>query len=93
MAREQATLSIPYGQWVELTNDDVTHCGWLVLEGSVEIVLADEEPAEEKRGWLFDRSYGWPLSRALTDLTTSSGARVWAKGAAHPLSKVIVDHA
>ena len=92
MARNQDSLIIDYNEWEQLTNDDVTEITFQVLEGAVQIRIEGSEPDAGDHGFAYVQGEG-ERGAALSDMSTSSASRVWAKGIAHPSSRVIVDHA
>lgn len=94
MARNQEVVEVPFREWRELTNSDVTELTFQVLEGHVEIRRAtDVQPDGTARGFHYGQHLG---ERAVTPDELSAagtGARIWAFGTSHTPSKVIVDHA
>ncbi|MBI1495415.1 hypothetical protein [Halocynthiibacter styelae] len=93
MAREQEPITVQKGQWIELTNSDVSILTFQVLEGEVEILRSAVQPAgAEKRGWLYGAGEG-ERAVALDEIAATGGARVWALGMSFPDAIVLVDHA
>ena len=93
MARNQEPINVPYNEWVELTNSDITEITFQVLSGQVEIrVAGSDEPDADARGWSYIKR---DASRRinLTDIAAAGGTRLWAHGVGYPYSKVLVDHA
>jgi hypothetical protein len=91
MAQNQVTVTCPAGAWTQLTNSDSTEITFQVQTGSVFIrFTTDTTTPTEARGLQYNEGEG-ELQKAMSDLTSLSGAdRVWAK----PLGRraiVVVD--
>jgi len=101
MARDQALISCPVGEWTELTNADVTNISFQVQDGAVRIrVTTGSAPAAiTDAGYLYYSRAADPvgtageLNVAVSSLSAAAGAdRVFAIPLGRA-AKVLVDHA
>ncbi|WP_282094296.1 hypothetical protein [Epibacterium ulvae] len=93
MPKFQEVVIVPYGDWIELTDGDVSAVTFQVLEGPVFIRRGDDvKPDSTATGWVYQSEQG-ERGLALDDLSKSPGARVWARGSRVAGSMVMVDHA
>ena len=94
MARDQAKIICPAGEWTQLTNGDVTNITFQVRFGFAEIHFTTDAtaPSDDEIGIIYAEGQG-ELNTALSSLTNLSGAdRVWARGF-NTGAEVYVDHA
>lgn len=102
MARNQALVTCPAGEWTELTNADVTQISFQVVSGSVKVraTTGSAPSALSDAGYVYhahpaDRqSAEGELALLLADMTATAGAdRVFATPINGRAAKVVVDHA
>lgn len=94
MAKNQETMTIGPGEWVEITNANITELSFQVLDGRVMIraTVGQVQPTEQW-GWIYTDLMGQIGPLAITALTQESGAnRVWAKTTSVQ-AIIMVDHA
>jgi len=93
MPKFQEEVVVPYGDWIELTDGDVSAVTFQVLEGPVFIRRGDAaKPDPAATGWVYQSEQG-ERDIPLDDLSNAPGARVWARGSRVAGSMVMVDHA
>lgn len=93
MPRDQEYVSVPKGEWVELTDNDVTDIMFMVLSGRV-LIRRDgsNQPATDEMGWPYGGGQGERCT--LSDISkANTGARLWAFGLTADGARVMVDHA
>ncbi len=92
MPQNQSTVLCPPNQWTQLTNSDSTEITFQVQTSSVYIrFTADTTTPTETRGLEYAEGEG-ELQKAMTDLTSFSGAdRVWARPVGGRRAVVVVD--
>jgi len=101
MARDQAVVTCPYGEWTELTNGDVTAITFQVLEGAVKVrCTTGSAPSALTDGGFEYWASGnggdknGELRVDITSLAIGAGYdRVFATPIARGDARVIVDHA
>lgn len=92
MARNQVKVTVPQGQWVELTDGDADAITYQCTFGAVRQRKAGaSSPAPDANG--FDVAAGQGERAMPLEELTGTDKRLWAFGVASPASTVFVDHA
>jgi hypothetical protein len=92
MAQNQVTVLCPPNVWTQLTNSDVTEATFQVQTSSAYIrFTAGTTAPTETRGLQYMQAEG-EIQKAMTDLTSLSGAnRIWARPVGGRRAVVVVD--
>jgi hypothetical protein len=93
MAQDQQFITLS-GDWLQVTNADVTVISFEAIGGSVEVRYAAGEvtPAVEDRGFTYLSGQGEQL-KSMTDLVALSGANRVYMRTSNLNTGVVVDHA
>lgn len=92
MARDFEVIDVPQGAIVELTSGTASRVTFAVLEGAVELIPSDAMPDQSARGIPWEEGHG-AIDRPLSEFRAAGPGKLFAKGRAHPKSKVLIDHA
>lgn len=93
MARDQVTLSVPKGSWVQLTNADATIVTFQCQSGRVFIrgTADTTEPAEDAGGRIYDQGQGEHQASLAALFSAGTSVRLWAFAIRESI--VYIDHA
>lgn len=92
MAQNQATVLCPPNVWTQLTNSDATEATFQVQTSAIYVrFTAGTTTPVETRGLQYMEDEG-EIQKAMTDLTSLSGAnRIWARPVGGRRAVVVVD--
>lgn len=92
MAQNQATVLCPPNVWTQLTNSDVTEATFQAQTSAIYVrFTAGTTTPVETRGLQYMEDEG-EIQKAMTDLTSLSGAnRIWARPVGGRRAVVVVD--
>jgi hypothetical protein len=92
MAQNQVTVLCPPNVWTQLTNADATEATFQVQTSSIYVrFTAGTTTPVETRGLQYMQTEG-EIQKAMTDLTSLSGAnRIWARPVGGRRAVVVVD--
>jgi len=93
MARDQEIVEVAQGEWIELSNADVTTFNLRVIRGQISLrfTAGATPPAADATGLFIPAGTGI-VNRAVADMCALAGAnRIYAKGIT--AAEVYIDHA